>query len=341
MRRRSGGDSRAALLVMARSSEVPEQLRRAPFLGRKAIAAGLLTRRQLQSRTWVPMLRDVFVHRDVQQSNAVRARALLLVMPSDAIIAGRTAAWLQGVWRTRPGVPVPLEYARPRDADGRGILGASLSRRVIRLADDEWSDVTEVAGVPVMSPMRTCFDLMRERALVEAVVVADAYARSGQLSLPWLAAYVRSHDRWPGVRVARDACEFASARSRSAGESRLRMVVVLAGFPVPLVNPPVYTGTTPVILCGHPDLVIVVQCPVLGLEYDGAYHNAYEQRQADNRRENRLLTMAGLPLLRYGARSVLYERSLIVAEVSAMTGLRSPWPIRDDDFRRPPPARAW
>jgi hypothetical protein len=184
------------------------------------------------------MLRDVFVHRDVQPSDAVRARALQLVMPSDAIIAGRTAAWLQGVWRTRPGVPVPLEYARPRDVDGRGILGASLSRRVIRLADDEWSDVTEVAGVPVMSPMRTCFDLMRERALVEAVVVADAYARSGQLALPWLAAYVRSHDRWPGVRVARDACEFASALSRSTGESRLRMVVVLAGFPVPLVNPP-------------------------------------------------------------------------------------------------------
>lgn len=328
------------LLLMARSSEVPEQLRRAPFLGRKAIVAGLLTRRQLQSRTWVPMLRDVFVHRDVQQSDAVRARALLLVMPSDAIIAGRTAAWLQGVWRPRPGVPVPLEYARPRDVDGRGLLGASLSRRVIRLCDDEWSDVTEIAGVPVMSPMRTCFDLMRERELVEAVVVADAYAHSGLLSLPWLWAYVDAHRRWPGVRTARNAVDLASDRSQSGGESRLRMIVVLAGFPPPLVNPPVYAGH-PTRLCGHPDLVIVVGHPVLGLEYDGAYHDDGDQRQADNRRENRLLTRARLPLLRYGARSVLRERRLIVAEIAAMTGL---WPLaelRDADFRRPPPARAW
>ncbi len=56
------------------------------------------------------------------------------------------------------------------------------------------------------------------------------------------------------------------------------------------------------ILCGYPDLVIMVGYSVVGLEYDGAYHETNEQPQADNRRENRL-ALAGLPLFRYGAYS--------------------------------------
>lgn len=89
------------------------------------------------------------------------------------------------------------------------------------------------------------------------------------------------------------------------------------------------------ILCGYPDLVIVVDYPVLGLEYDGAYHDENEQHQADNRRENRL-ALAGLPLLRYDARSVAHERELIVSQIAAMTGLRALWPLENADFRRLP-----
>lgn len=117
------------------------------------------------------------------------------------------------------------------------------------------------------------------------------------------------------------------------------MVVVLAGFPAPLVNPPFFTGSPPM-LAGYPDLVIVVTHPVLGLEYDGAYHDDLRQRQADNRREN-TLTRAGLPLLRYGAQAVRRDRELIVTDISAMTGLRPMAHLRDEDFRRPPPPMTW
>jgi hypothetical protein len=156
-----------------------------------------------------------------------------------------------------------------------------MRRRIPRVDDGPWSEIVEIGGIPVVSPLRTCFDLMRERSLVEAVVVADAYARAGLCELPWLAAYVDAHRRWPGVRLTRAAVDMASARSGSTGETRLRMIVILAGFPEPLVNPPVYSGS-PVILCGYHDLVIVVDYPVLGLEYDGAYHDENEQHQADN-----------------------------------------------------------
>jgi hypothetical protein len=311
----------------------------APFLARAAVDAGLLTRRQLQSKPWVRLLRNVYVHRDLPLTDLVRARALLLVLPGRSVVAGLTAAWLHGAWQPLPGRPVPLQYARPRAATSSRPAGLHLSRRVLHVDGTGLSDVTEVGGVVVTSPLRTCFDLMRGRSLVEAVVVADAFAHAGVLDLPWLAAYVGMHRRWPGVRRSAQAVELASARSRSPGESRLRMIVVLAGFPVPLVNPPFFTGSPPR-LAGYPDLVIIVTFPVLGLEYDGAYHDDLRQRQADNRREN-TLTRAVPTLLRYGAESVRRNRELIVADISAMTGLRPTAHLRDDDFRRPPPAMAW
>jgi hypothetical protein len=310
-----------------------------PFLGRAAVDAGLLTKRRLQSKPWVRLLRNVYVHRDLPLTDLMRARALLLVLPGRSVVAGLTAAWLHGAWQPLPGRSVPLQYARPRSASSSRPAGTYLSRRVLQVDGTCLSDLTEVGGVVATSSLRTCFDLMRGRSLVEAVVVADAFVHAGVVDLPWLAAYVGMHRRWPGVRRSSRAVELASARSRSPGESRLRMVVVLAGFPAPLVNPPFFTGSPPM-LAGYPDLVIVVTHPVLGLEYDGAYHDDLRQRQADNRREN-TLTRAGLPLLRYGAQAVRRDRELIVADISAMTGLRPTAHLRDEDFRRPPPPMTW
>lgn len=324
---------------MGRRPRVPDELREQPFLGSAAVDAGLLTVRQLNSKAWVRLLRNVYLHRDVEQTGPVRAHALSLVLRPHAVIAGVTAAWLHQVWNPRPGHVVPLEYARERLDHGIGFIGARMRRRVLRVDDSPWSEVVEIGGIPVLSAMRTCFDLIRERSLVEAVVVADAFARAGLCELPWLAAYVDAHRRWPGVRLARAAVDFASARSGSSGETRLRLIVILAGFPPPLVNPPVFTGS-PMTLCGYPDLVIMIGYPVLGLEYDGAYHDTLDQRQADNRRENRL-TVAGLPLLRYGAHAVARRREMIVADVSAMTGLRPLCRLDDADFRRAPLHRSF
>jgi hypothetical protein len=248
---------------VGRRPQVPDELRFGPFLGSAAVAAGLLTARQLQSAAWVRLVRNVYLHRNVEQTGPIRAQALSLVLRPGAVVAGITAAWLHRAWDPRPGQLVPLEYARERLDHSTGLTGARMRRRVLRVDDGAWSDVIDIGGIPVLSPMRTCFDLMRERSLVEAVVVADAYAHAGLFELPWFAAYVDTHRSWPGVRPTPLAVDLASARSGSSGESRLRLVVVLAGFPPPLVNPPVYTGT-PMILCGYPDLVIMVNYPSSG-----------------------------------------------------------------------------
>jgi hypothetical protein len=271
------------------------------------------------------------------------------VLRPGAVVAGRTAAWLHGAWKPRPGLPIPLEYARPVAAAGIGIAGTRYRRLELRPSfgvdawgaiDGCWGDVTEVHGVAVLSVLRTCFDLMRERALVEAVVVADAFARTRLLTLPWLDAYVVDHRGWPGVVQARRVPDLASHRSGSAGETRLRMIVVLGGLPEPFVNPAVWAGT-PAALVGYPDL-LVWHVPVpAGLEYDGAYHDEAGQHHADNRRENRLTVETSIPLLRYGAVDVLRRRPQILREVTTLCGWPRPSELDDRDFRRPPPPLRW
>jgi hypothetical protein len=334
---------------MPHHTHVPEQLLSAPFLGRAAVSGGLLTARQLDSPVWIRILRSVYRHRDLEPTDEVRAAALRLVLPAGAVVAGRTAAWLHGAWKPRPRLPIPLEYARPVAAAGTGITGTRYRRLELRpsfgvnawgVVDRCWGDVTEVHGVAVLSVLRTCFDLMRERALVEAVVVADAFARARLLTLPWLDAYIADRRGWPGVVQARRVPDLASDRSGSAGETRLRMIVVFGGLPEPFVNPPVWAGT-PLMLVGYPDLLVWHVPVAAGLEYDGAYHDEAAQHDADNRRENRITVETGIPLLRYGAVDVLRQRSRILREVTMLCGWPRPYELDDGDFRRPPPQLQW
>ncbi|MGH8775752.1 MAG: hypothetical protein ACRDWI_11440 [Jiangellaceae bacterium] len=327
---------------MSRTPHVPDVLTRARFLARTAAARGLLTANQLESRVWVRMLRGVYRHRDLMADDVVRAGALRLVLSPGAVVAGRTAAWLLGAWRPLPGVPVPLEYARPLSAAGRGFSGTRYRRLALGppVDDTGWGDITEVHSIPSTSPLRTCFDLMRERALVEAVVVADAFAWAGLLELPWLDAYVCDHRGWPDVVVARRAVELASHHARSGGETRLRMVVVLGGLPEPLINVPVWAGS-PSQLVGHPDVLVVHVPNIVGLEYDGAYHDDPGQHAADNKRENSFTVMTGIPLLRYGAADVLRGRQQILHQVTQLSGWPAPYELDDTDFRRPGAALRW
>ena len=291
----------------------------------------------------------MYRHHDLEPVDKVRAAALLLVLRPGAVVAGRTAAWLHGAWKPRPGLPVPLEYARPVTAAGIGVTGTRYRRLELRPSlgvdawgaiDGCWGDVTEVHGIAVLSVLRTCFDLMRERSLVEAIVVADAFANAGLLTLPWLDAYVADHRGWPGIVQARCVPTFASHRSRSAGETRLRMIVVLGGVPEPFVNPAVWAGR-PAELVGYPDLLVWHVPVVVGLEYDGAYHGEASQHDADNRRENRITVETGIPLLRYGAVDVLRHRARILHQVTTACRWERPYELDDADFHRPPSPLQW
>lgn len=264
----------------------------------------------------------------------VRLAAVKLVLPADAVATDLLAAWAHGIWQPAPGAPLPLQWAVER---GRARPGPSLdsSRRLVLQA----SDVVTARGLRCTSPMRTAFQLMRRACVVEAVVVADAFARAGLLELPWFYAYVDGHRRWPGVDEVRRCLEHASSRAASPGESRLRMVAVLGGLPEPYVNLPYYRGDS---LLAVLDLYLVGRRDA-AVEYDGVYHEEALQRHADNRRENRIVLSNQVPVLRYDrftvARHSARERAL--HEMAQAIGLEAPNTLRSIWFHDPKRPLRW
>jgi hypothetical protein len=333
---------------MTAHGRVPPELSAHPFLGSKAVADGLLTKNQLRGPTWVRLLRNVYVRRGLEQDPVVRVHALTLVAAPDAVICGRTAAWLHEVWQPPPGGIVPLELTRPVRAHGGAADAMRRHRRVLRgtpdssrptVGDEDLDeDVVAWGDLQVTSALRTCFDLMRERGLVEGVVVADSFAHSGAVDLTKLGEYCADRQRWPNVRRARCAVRLAHEGSRSPGETRLRMVVVLAGYEEPLVNVPVVSPDGQHV--ATPDLMLRGRRWV-HLEYDGAYHDELAQHGRDLRRQNGLLRAGDVPLLRFDWRHVLRQRELVLRDIALASGEAPRQPLDDVDFVRPRTALRW
>lgn len=307
------------------------------------IASGLISRGRLRNTMWSRFGEDLYVLADHHETAWARRDALRLLTDGEHVACGLTAAWLHGVWSPRPGLPPPLQVSRPKTMNGRTVDGHT--RRRLTLLPPSGSplgdDVVEAEGVTLTSPLRTCFDLMRNRHLVEAVVVADAFLHHGAVDPVALAVYCHERVRWPGVRRARLALELASPYARSAGESRLRAVLVLAGFEQPLVNVPVVDGDGRHV--ATPDLQVRGRTWAW-LEYDGAYHHEAGQHDADLRRENRLsVASGGVPILRYDSRHVgsAAGRCQIVGELGRAVGVRAQVELSNRDFARPRRDQAW
>jgi hypothetical protein len=329
---------------MARPSTCPPELARRVFRGTDAIARGLVTPDRLRSPIWTRFARDVYVHEEHRDETWARRDALRLITDSRHVACGLSAAWLHGVWQPRPGMPVPIQVSRPPATHGHAVEGHARRRLTLHPegnGSSNRSDVDVVDGVTVTSALRTCFDLMRDRRLVEAVVVADAFLYLGVVDQVSLAVYCQERVRWPGVRGARRAGSLASPFARSPGESRLRAVLVLAGFEAPLVNVPVLDAAGRHV--ATPDLQVRGR-RWAWLEYDGSSHESASQHESDVRRENRLAVAAGgTPVLRYDRRHVATTsgREDILGEITRATGSERRVDLRGADFLRPPADRAW
>jgi very-short-patch-repair endonuclease len=129
------------------------------------------------------------------------------------------------------------------------------------------------------------------------------------VKLAQLRAYAEAHPRTWGVAHLRRVLDLAEPASESAMETRLRLVLVLAGLPRPQVQVPLYDERGRFL--GRPDLHYPEQR--LGLEYDGATHRS--SLAEDNRRQNRLQD-AGYRLLRFTSVDVNRTPEEVVALVA-------------------------
>jgi very-short-patch-repair endonuclease len=156
---------------------------------------------------------------------------------------------------------------------------------------------------------------------VEAVVIADA-ALHMRLRLDRLEEWARSKIGHRGIHNLRRVLTLVDGNAESPMESRLRMVLVLAGLPRPRSQVSIHDRWGRFI--GRCDLYY--ERERLGVEYDGGIHrNALVE---DNRRQNKLLN-AGVRLLRFTAADVFQNSDAVVAQVRAML---------DDSTLNPPTA---
>jgi hypothetical protein len=244
------------------------------FRGSEAIAAGLVTRKQLAGPRYQRVFRDVYVPATAALTHELRCECAALILPPDAVITGRSAAALRGIPLPLPNDPIEVVAG----LETRLFRRTGLDLRRCELRADEaqpWSRIR------VATRRRAAFDLLLDRPLPDAVADLDAVMRAALVGRAELQVYLRDrHDR--GIVQARQALELADPRAQSHPESRMRVYLELDGLQ-PEVQFDVYHG-------GRWIATVDLAFPQyrLAVEYDGVWHGAPLQVGADRDRLNRL-----------------------------------------------------
>jgi len=274
------------------------ELTNGPFDLEEARRHGL-TRYHLRAASWQSLGNGFYAVREISDLPLVKLAAAARRLPSGAVFSGRTAAWLHGLDHPPCSpIKVDLPIASPR----RGLAGISIHHS----AEIESSIAKHL---PVTPRVRTVADLGRRLPLVEAVVAIDMALHNRLVKAEQLNKWIAQHAGYRGIERLRRAMNLAEPATESPMETRLRLLLVLAGLPRPQVQVPLHDDKGQFI--GRPDLYYLAQR--LALEYDGAIHR--DTMTADHRRQNRLIN-AGYRLLRFTAADVLSNPDSLVLLVA-------------------------
>ncbi|MDT5074282.1 MAG: hypothetical protein QOH82_3602, partial [Mycobacterium sp.] len=229
-------------------------------------AAGRVTPYQLRSK-FDAVHRDVYLPRGSELTAAAQATAAWLWSGRAGVIAGQSAAALHGAKWVDAHRPAELLYPNRRPPDG------------IRTWSDRYEDDEVQAlrgGLVVTTPARTALDIACRYPLGHAVAAIDALARATKLKTADVDLLAQRYRGRRGVRAALEALDLVDAGAESPQETRVRLVLVKAGFPRPETQIPVYDEygqLVAVIDMGWRDLR-------LGVDYEGAHHRM-SRRQFD------------------------------------------------------------
>jgi very-short-patch-repair endonuclease len=239
---------------------------RSPFTAAAALRGGI-ERSQLLSPTYRRVIHGIYVHADIPDSPALRAKAVLVAHPPGAFASHFTAA---RVWQ----LPTPID---PSEDVSVMHPNHRRRRRDVRTHLAPPNAVTRVVeGVPVSAPGQVFVELSAALPLIDLVALGDSLIRRGLCTLSELA-----HIAAPNRR-ARRAAAYVRAGVDSPMETRLRMLLLLAGLPEPQTNVRLRNEYGEVVAqfdLAYPVYKLVVQ-------YDGRLHDSDLQRGADlDRRE--------------------------------------------------------
>ena len=138
----------------------PTPLRGRVFRGRDAVAAGLLTRRQLSSRAWRRLYRGVYADAGLPHDHAVALAGAALLVPSSAAFSGRSAAFLLGA-ETLVDDGMPVEVTVPEGDRFGPVTGLRIRRSPLPP-----SSVRTAGRYRCTTPLRTALDIARSELRV-------------------------------------------------------------------------------------------------------------------------------------------------------------------------------
>ena len=194
-----------------------------PFTLRQADEAGVPAHRlrALLGRGYLRrVLKGVYVASQVPDDRHLRGQALALVVPHTGVVTDWCACWLwTGVEAPGDHLGLPPLTVFHRHRHTR--LNNSMIRGGARTFRP--SDITDVHGFSVTTPLRTAWDLGRLQHRDRAFGGMDALMRHGSFDLEDLVEGVARFKGERGVVQLRELAPLVDARAESPGESVLRL----------------------------------------------------------------------------------------------------------------------
>ncbi|TFV76044.1 DUF559 domain-containing protein [Blastococcus sp. CT_GayMR19] len=284
----------------------PDALRGAVFRKRDVVEAGLLTADALRSRAWRRLYRGVYADADLPESFGLRIRGAGLLMPPAGVFSGRTAVYLHGATELVED-RTPVEVSVPPGVRFGPVAGLRIRQVALPSADV----VAVMRTLRATSTLRTALDIARVEPLLDAVPVLDVLLARAVVGRSELRDAVGGLGAARGARRAQQAVALADPRAESQPESRLRVVLALAGLsPIPqFVVRGATGGFVARVDLAFPDHRVAV-------EYDGAWHAEPGQFAKDRRRLNALVAV-GWTVLHVTAAD-LRDPGALIARIRAL-----------------------
>ncbi len=257
-----------------------------PFIGSEMLASGRVTRHQLRTR-FVAIHQDVYIERGVRPTAVLRAKAAWLRSRRHGVLAGYSAAALHGARYIDPGLPANIIDTNRRAARGIAVWADAI----------EEADICPIGEMRVTTPLRTALDLARRVDEDAAVVIIDALARAARLKVADIELTAERFEGCKGIKKARKTIGLVNPGAESPQESRLRLLIVRAGFPPPETQYPIFNEYGALI--GEADMA----WPGLkiAVEYEGRHHTEPDQLRKDIARMDEMMEM-GWMVIRITAR---------------------------------------
>ena len=246
------------------------------FLGSAAVTAGLVTRSQLAGPRFQRLHRGVYAPAGLRVDHRTWCRSALVLVP-DAVVVGRSAAWLLGA-RSAARARDPVELAVAPDSPAPHRTGIAARQVCV-----EPTEVVVREGLSVTSGLRTAWDLGARLRPDNGVPIIDEMLHRRIIGAVDLEAFAAGRDRWPGSAQARRAVALSDEKAESPPESRVRLALDAAGIR-PRTQVDVHDEAGRWIA----RVDMAYEDERIAVEYDGGWHAEPGQLSRDRDRLNRL-----------------------------------------------------